>query len=157
MDSRRFAETIGRVNTQDWEQRIHQHGSAENVAAAVAAAPPPPRRRQQDGLKLKEGDGKVLVLNIRRLTEERVNLLEDEEVRETMVKAWVESTSSENLHEVLHIGILVYCGLQYLCTQKLLMPARSAYIYLQLFHANKGCFIYTEASYHSWAQLPLIR
>ena len=56
VDSRRFGE-IGRVNTQDWEQRI-QGGSVENVAAAAAAAvrTPQPRRRPMNPAPRNEDD-----------------------------------------------------------------------------------------------------
>jgi hypothetical protein len=97
VDSRRFAETVGRVNTHQWEQRI-QHGASDETAAAVNT-PPPPRRREQAAAKTIGGTVGVEMVGSVRLTEASVNQLE-EEARETMVKAWVESTSSENIHEV---------------------------------------------------------
>jgi hypothetical protein len=42
VDSRRFVE-IGRLSTRDWEERIQQQGSTENLNAFRT---PPPRRRE---------------------------------------------------------------------------------------------------------------
>jgi hypothetical protein len=109
VDSRRFAETVGRVDTQDWERRINQ---AETIVVTAAATPPPCRRQKdlfttsdcQEVRKIalppqsteRRGSGGG------RLTEERVSRLQlvQGEERETMVKAWVESTSCENLAKV---------------------------------------------------------
>jgi hypothetical protein len=66
VDSRRFVESIGRVNTQQWEHRI-QHGADEAAAAVVAT--PPPRRKELQGATRAELVGNV------RLTEESVNKL----------------------------------------------------------------------------------
>ena len=67
VDSRRFAETVGRVDTRDWEQRIQ--GNAPNDTLPVVSTPPP-NRRQKDVTAaplVKSSSGK--------LTEESVNSL----------------------------------------------------------------------------------
>ena len=113
VDSRRFAD-IGRVNTLDWEERIH--GSMDNLPtktppmkrremnlsrnveertmATKTPEPPPPPSRSFQNIRAEEAFPPPPCSSDTRskLSEESVNLL-SEENKENIVKQWVESTT----------------------------------------------------------------
>ena len=116
VDSRRFGE-IGRVNTLDWEERIH--GSVENIPPKT----PPPKRKEMNMARQLYEEERTMATKTpepppppvraphtlrddcqmfppppstsdsrSKLSEESVNQLSEGD-KETIVKQWVESTS----------------------------------------------------------------